>query len=225
MTGNWTDLALLLVPLVYLLAAGLAGLAGVRVGWRLVQAGNGLALALALALDLAPAPVSGWFLHGPVNSIVLSLVAFIGLVVARFATHYLDGDAGQARFQRWLQVTLACVAVVVTTNQYLLLLLAWAGISLSLHQLLMFYPERKRAALAAHKKFLFARLAELCLAAAGCLLYLEHGTLAIDGMLAAYSAPDAVLGTREQLAALLIASAAMVSSFRSNGAMNRNQLA
>ena len=210
MTGNWTDLALLLVPVVYLLAAALAGFAGPRAGWRLVQVGNGLALALALAQDLAPAPVSGWFLHDPLNSIVLSLIAFIGLVVARFATHYLDGDPGQARFQRWLQVTLACVAVVVTTNHFLLLLLAWAGISLSLHQLLMFYPERKRAALAAHKKFLFARVAELCLAAAGCLLYLEHGTLAIDGMLAAYSAPGAVLGSREQLAALLIASAAMV---------------
>ncbi|MHA7817297.1 MAG: NADH-quinone oxidoreductase subunit L [Pseudohaliea sp.] len=210
MTGNWTDLAFLLVPTVYLLAAGLAGFAAPRAGWKLLQGGNALALALALALDLAPDPVSGWFLHEPVNSIVLSLVAFIGLVVARFSTHYLDGDAGQARFQRWLQVTLACVAVVVTTNHYLVLLLAWAGISLSLHQLLMFYPERKRAALAAHKKFLFARLAELCLAAAGCLLYLEHGTLAIDGMLAAYSDPGVALGVREQLAALLIASAAMV---------------
>jgi NAD(P)H-quinone oxidoreductase subunit 5 len=210
MTGNWTDLALLLVPLVYLLAAGLAGFTGPRAGWRLVQGGNALALALALGLDLAPHPVSGWFLHDPVNSIVLSLVAFIGLVVARFSAHYLDGDAGQARFQRWLQVTLACVAVVVTTNHYLVLLLAWAGISLSLHQLLMFYPERKRAALAAHKKFLFARLAELCLAAAGCLLYLEHGTLHIDGMLAAYAEPGVSLGLREQLAALLIASAAMV---------------
>jgi len=210
MTGNWTDLALLLVPLVYLLAAGLAGFTGPRAGWRLVQGGNALARALALALDLAPDPVSGWFLHDPVNSIVLSLVAFIGLVVARFSAHYLDGDAGQARFQRWLQVTLACVAVVVTTNHYLVLLLAWAGISLRLHQLLMFYPERKRAALAAHKKFLFARLAELCLAAAGCLLYLEHGTLHIDGMLSAYAAPGASLGLREQLAALLIASAAMV---------------
>ena len=100
MTGNWTDLALLLVPLVYLLAAGLAGFTGPRAGWRLVQGGNALALALALALDLAPDPVSGWFLHDPVNSIVLSLVAFIGLVVARFSAHYLDGDAGQARFQR-----------------------------------------------------------------------------------------------------------------------------
>ncbi|KGE04171.1 NADH-quinone oxidoreductase subunit L [Pseudohaliea rubra] len=210
MTGNWTDLALLLVPLVYLLSAGLAGLTGPRAGWRLVQGGSGLALALALVLDFAPAPVSGWFLHDPLNSIVLSLVAFVGLVVARFSTHYLEGDTGQDRFQRWLQLTLACVAVVVTTNHFLVLLLAWAGISLSMHRLLMFYPERKRAALAAHKKFLFARLAELCLAAAGCLLYLEHGTLYIDGMLAGYGAPGTTLGLREQLAALLIASAAMI---------------
>jgi NAD(P)H-quinone oxidoreductase subunit 5 len=210
MTANWIDLAFLLVPALYALSAAAGSLPSPAAGWRLLQLTNAAVLALAVFIAAGPVPVSGWFLAGPVNLVVLTLVAFIGLVVARFSTRYLDGDPGQGRFQRWLQLTLACVAIVVTSNHFLLLLLAWAGISLSLHQLLMFYPERKRAALAAHKKFLFARLAELCLAAAGVLLYLEHGSLFLSDMLAAYAAPDVGLGLREQLAALLIASAAMV---------------
>ena len=207
---DWTTLGFLAIPLVYLLAAAATGAGTPQQGWRLLQFANAIGLGLALAVALAPAPTTRWFLHLPVSLTVLVLVAFIGLVVARFATRYLAGDPGQRRFQRWLQVTLACVAVVVTTNHFLVLLCAWAGISVSLHQLLMFYPERKRAALAAHKKFLFARLAELCLAAAGVLLYLEHGTLFLDGVLAAYTVAEVNPGPGEQLAALLIASAAMI---------------
>jgi NAD(P)H-quinone oxidoreductase subunit 5 len=209
MNGNWTDIAFLAIPLAYLLAAAVAGLTRPGAGWRILQAGNALALGLALTLPLLAAPVSGYFQHGAVNLTVLGLVAFIGLIVVRFSTRYLEGDAGQARFQRWLQVTLACVSVVVTSNHFAILVVAWVTISLSLHQLLMFYPGRKRAVLAAHKKFLFARVAELCLAGAGALLYLEHGTLLISELLAPYAA-GAALSLNAQLAALLIASAAMV---------------
>jgi hypothetical protein len=69
-----------------------------------------------LARPLCRIPVSGWFLNDPMHLVVQGLVAFIGLVVARYCVHYLDGDPGQQRFQRWLQLTLGCVMVVATTN-------------------------------------------------------------------------------------------------------------
>ena len=209
MTGNLTDLAFIALPLIYLVTAAAAPLLPATAGWRLTQAGSFLVLALAASLAWLPAPTSGFFDASPMHVTMTVLVAFIGLIVARFSTRYLDGDRGQARFQRWLQVTLACVAVVVTSNHFGVLIAAWAGISLSLHQLLMFYPDRKRAVLAAHKKFLFARVAEFCLIGAAILLYQEHGTLNISALLAAY-ADSPALTAAEQLAAVLIASAAMV---------------
>ena len=205
----WTDLILVSVPLLYLLSAIAAPSLRVSLGWRLILISNTLALCLIVLQPLLGSPGSRWFLNAPLNMIVSGLVTFIGLIVARYSSHYLDGDSGQPRFQRWLQLTLGCVMVVVTTNHMAILLLAWAGISLSLHQLLMFYPERKRAALAAHKKFLFARLAELCLVGAAVLLYLTHGTAFIDSLMASVGGPDGLQLT-EQLAALLIASAAMI---------------
>jgi NAD(P)H-quinone oxidoreductase subunit 5 len=210
MSGNLTDLVFLALPLAYLLTAATAPLARGSLGWGLTQAGSALALAIAVALPWLPGPASGLFAHTPMHFTVAVLVSFIGFIVARFSAHYLAGDPGAARFQRWLQLTLACVAVVVTTNHLGVLIAAWAGISLSLHQLLMFYPQRKRAVLAAHKKFLFARLAELCLLGAAILLYSEHGTLNLSDMLGAYSGAAVQLTVSEQLAALLIASAAMV---------------
>lgn len=210
MNGNWTDLLFIALPLTYLVTAAAAPALTPRAGWRLVQSGSSTALLIAAALPFLSRPMSGFFSATPMNATVATLVAFIGLVVARFATNYLEGDSGQQRFQRWLQVTLACVAIVVTTNNLGVLIAAWIGISLSLHQLLMFYPGRKRAVLAAHKKFLFARLAETCLIVAAALLYMTHGTLSLDAILATYAGPEVSLGVPEQVAAVLIASAAMV---------------
>ncbi|MEE4277745.1 MAG: NADH-quinone oxidoreductase subunit L [Halieaceae bacterium] len=209
MTGNWTDIVFIALPLAYFASAATAPLLAPAAGWRTVQTGGAAALLLALLLPWLDSPASGFFAASPMNLTMTVLVSFIGLIVARFSAHYLEGDEGQARFQRWLQVTLGCVAIVVTSNHFGALIAAWIGISLSLHQLLMYYPNRKRAVLAAHKKFIFARIAELSLIAAAVLLYQTHGSLLLSDILAAYATP-AELSLREQLAALLIASAAMV---------------
>ena len=87
--------------------------------------------------------------------------------------------AGEPRinyFWRWLLTTLSAVTLVVLSNHLILFWLGWLSISLALHKLLMFYPNRPRAALAAHKKFIVARLAETCLFIAFALLYNVHDT-------------------------------------------------
>lgn len=149
-----------------------------------------------------------WLSPAPVSLVLLLLIGFIGLIIARYSGQYLAGERRQRHYHRSLQLTLAAVTLVVVSNHLLILLGGWVAISLSLHQLLMFYPERPRAALAAHKKFLFARLAELSLLAAVVLLYAEHGTWHIDQIVAAY--PVAQLSNLEQLAALLLALTALI---------------
>ncbi|MDP5054961.1 MAG: NADH-quinone oxidoreductase subunit L, partial [Congregibacter sp.] len=210
MNGNWSDLIYLSLPLAYVLSAVLAPLNAPRAGWQLLKASNLLILLAVITLPFLAEPGTGLFAHQAMQMTVLGVVSFIGLIVTRFSANYLAGESGEQRFQRWLQLTLGSVTVVVTTNHLGILIVAWIGISLSLHQLLMFYPERKRAVLAAHKKFLFARLAESCLVGAAALLYLQHGTLYISEILAAYTGSAVSLTGAEQLAALLIASAAMV---------------
>lgn len=210
MNGYWTDLIFFSLPCAYLISATLSPERPPALGWRLLQATNALVLVLAMVLPFLPAASSGLFGQNGMQLTVLGVVAFIGFIVARFSGNYLSGDPGEQRFQRWLQITLACVTLVVTSNHLAVLIIAWIGISLSLHQLLMFYPERKRAVLAAHKKFLFARLAETCLIIAACLLYMQHGTLFVSDILADYRGGALQLSLAEQLAALLIASAAMV---------------
>jgi NAD(P)H-quinone oxidoreductase subunit 5 len=171
---------------------------------------------LAFVAALAGA-MSGWLLPGsaswlnlaPLAYIMLLLITLLGAVLARFSMRYLAGDPGQGRFTVWLQIILGAVSLIVTTNHLLVFLASWIVISVSLHQLLMFFPDRPRAALAAHKKFIFARLAEVCLGLGFALLYFQYNTAFIDQILAAAAGADAV-PVAAQFAAVLMAVAALL---------------
>jgi NAD(P)H-quinone oxidoreductase subunit 5 len=158
-------------------------------------------------LSLAPVPIS-LLSPSPVSLALLVLINFIGLLISEYSRQYLRGEPNAAGYRCWLQLTLASVCVVILSNHMLVLVLGWVVISTSLHQLLMFYPHRPRAALAAHKKFLFARLAELSLLVAVLLLYNQHGSWYISEIMAAY--PVSSLTLQEQLAALLLAQTALI---------------
>ncbi len=145
----------------------------------------------------------------PLNMLMLTLISFIGIVVLRYSRSNLANDADDERFLRWYLATVLAVAVTVTANQLILFTLSWIGISLCLHNLLLFYPERPRAKLAVHKKFLFARFSEILLIIAFLLLYAEHQTMNIDAILAAYGANQGLAWT-SQVAALLLAAVALI---------------
>ena len=121
------------------------------------------------------------------SCVMLTLVTFLGWVVLRFSARYLSGDAGQLRYLRWLQLTLAAVTLLVQVNNLLVMALAWLGTSLALHQLLTYYSNRPQALVAAHKKFLLSRLADVSLFAAVLLVGSSQGTLELDKIFAAHS--------------------------------------
>jgi NAD(P)H-quinone oxidoreductase subunit 5 len=98
------------------------------------------------------------------------LIGFIGWVVVRFSRTYLVGEPGQARFCGWLAATLASVLTMVIAGNLGQLVIAWIATSLSLHQLLLYYPNRPAAQAAARKKFIVARIGDVALIAAAVLL-------------------------------------------------------
>jgi NAD(P)H-quinone oxidoreductase subunit 5 len=120
-------------------------------------------LALSLRLDA-------------LSVIMLALVAFVGYIVVRFSQNYLDGDKRQGVFVGRLCLTLCAVAMLVLSGSLLQLVVAWVGTSVALHRLLLFYEDRPRAAAAARKKFICARIGDGFLILAALLLYLAFGT-------------------------------------------------
>jgi NAD(P)H-quinone oxidoreductase subunit 5 len=172
-----------------------------RHGLKSARAGSVVALAafvLALAATVshvACGPVAvAWKLAGPfqlgvffdnLSAILLLLVAFLLAIVARYAVNYLAGDPAQGKFTKWLCLTGGFVLAIVISGNLIQLALAWTATSLSLHQLLVFYPERPGALLAARKKFIISRLGDLCLLAVIVLVYQQFHTWNFSELFAA----------------------------------------
>ncbi|HEY7884311.1 MAG TPA: NADH-quinone oxidoreductase subunit L [Cellvibrionaceae bacterium] len=210
-----TTLLLSLVPATLALGAALSSQQSRLRAWRIAGYTTLFSLLLSVILLLLGlsgtlATVSGWWLAAPLNLVMLLLVNFISFVVVRYSATYLQGEPREQRFVSLTQAVFAAVSVAVLSNHLLLFLAAWLAISLAMHQLLMFYPNRPRAALAAHKKFLFARAAELCALGAFVLLYLHHDSAQISVIVNAYANGPGTLSASEQTAACLLALAALI---------------
>lgn len=145
-----------------------------------------------------------------VSAVMLLLVTFVGWVVLRYSATYLDGESRQGAFVGWLCLTLASVMLLILAGNLVQLVASWIATSLSLHRLLLFYPDRMAAQRAARKKFVTARLADAALVGAALLLALHYHTIDITAILSAARAGDG--GALAVVAAALLAIAAMLKS-------------
>lgn len=175
------------------------------------------AAALSLAAVVGGLRGNGFGLRADmVGALMLLLVAFVGWVIVRYSQPYLngtgaglDGEHAERHYVRWLMATLAAVGVVVTTNHMLVLMLAWMATSMALHRLLTFFNDRPAAVVAAHKKFIVGRAADLCMLGAAVLFALSFKTLHIDEILA-HAAATAPLSQSVQAGVLLLVMAALL---------------
>lgn len=190
-----------LVPALYLLGAALVSMARHATSrvWRLATGlaasavVGGVVLAALSGTTQPPAdPLAGllgWGAQEPrllsvrtdaLTSVMLVLVTFIGWVVVRFSQRYLDGDPHQLAYLRRLLLTLAAVSALASSNNLLLIALLWLATSLSLHGLLTHFADRGAAQIAAHKKFLLSRMADVCLLGAVVLIGSSVHSLELD---------------------------------------------
>lgn len=108
--------------------------------------------------------------------IMYAMVSIIALVVVRFSINYLNGDPNQHKFMGKLALTIAFVQLLVLSGNLFMLFVMWVATSISLHQLLIYYPNRFKARIAARKKFILARLGDVTLLFAFILLYSAFNT-------------------------------------------------
>ncbi len=227
---------LVLAAPVLLLIAGLAPVAWANGNPRSMARLNGAAAWLAFVCALLAAllypfdSIRSWTLFSltlpgdigafsigtyinSVTVIMLLLVSFVGVIVSRYSRNYLDGEAGQGRFHKWLGLTLASILTLIVSGNLLMFSLAWIATSLCLHQLLMFYKERPAAVLAAHKKFVASRIGDVALLVAIVLIGSTLNTLEFEEMFTILASMDGSLPASLHWAAgLIVISAALKSA-------------
>jgi NAD(P)H-quinone oxidoreductase subunit 5 len=119
---------------------------------------------------------NSWLAVTPLGAGVAVLVQLLGTVIASFSARYLDGEDNQPRFAASLAGVLLAVHLLLLANHWLVLIVAWGLIGVALERLLCFYADRPLALLAAHKKYMADRLADLLLIAAALLAWSAVGS-------------------------------------------------
>ncbi|MHB8369799.1 MAG: proton-conducting transporter transmembrane domain-containing protein [Leptospirales bacterium] len=144
--------------------------------------------------------------------VMLLLVSFVGMIVSRYSSIYMDGDAREGRFHRWLSLTLGAFFTLIVVGNMWAFLVSWIATSLFLHELLAFYRERPGAIEAARKKYLFHRIADGSLLAAIVLIVRTLHTSDFSGLQAAVSGLHGPLPEPLIVASGLIVLAAILKS-------------
>ncbi len=204
-----------LVPVLLMGAAALVAQAARVRSQTLARAfslGSGLAvLALVLAL-VAPLWLGAEARRLPAGlqastfSLVMALlVQVLGWVIGAFSARYLEGEHGQTRYGAALAGVLASVHLLLLANHWLVLIAAWALVGLALQPLLCFYAERPFARLAAYKKRLADRAADLLLLVAAGLAWLEVGSGSLSDLWSHLATQGASLGLQASAVLLVLA--------------------
>lgn len=154
--------------------------------WRRVQgalrAGLAASVIAGALVAIGPAQPSwgGWLVITPLSATLAVLVQGLAVVIASFSGRYLQGDAqglqGQRRYAAALGGALASVQMLLLADHWVLLIAAWAAVGACLQHLLCFYGDRPFAMLAAHKKRLADRVADVLLVGAAALAWHEIGS-------------------------------------------------
>ena len=157
----------------------------------------------------------------PLSVMMLVMIAFVGLLVLEYSRNYMAGSDRHARFMGNLALTTAAAMLMTTAGNLLQLLLGWIGMSLALHRLLLFYGDRSRARIAAHKKFLVARGGDACLAIAVAILWYTFDSSDIATILDAAAAGSmdrfGLASTRVAVALIALAAILKCAQFPTHG--------
>ncbi|MCU0704283.1 MAG: NADH-quinone oxidoreductase subunit L [Fimbriiglobus sp.] len=93
--------------------------------------------------------------------IMLSTVTFIATFIAVFSASYMKGDDGFARYFAVMGLFVFAMCLLVTSNNFFLLVAGWEGVGLCSYLLVGYYYTKPSAAAAARKAFLVTRLGDV----------------------------------------------------------------
>lgn len=142
--------------------------------------------------------------------VMLCVVTGVGALIHLFASWYMRGEEGYARFFAYMNLFVASMLYLVLGDNLLFLYCGWEGVGLCSYLLIGFYYRNPANGAAAMKAFVITRVGDVSMALGLFLLFREVGTLNIQDVLAAvptHSDPSTL-----SLAALLLLGGAVGKS-------------
>jgi len=95
------------------------------------------------------------------TSVMLTMITFVGTLIAVYSVGYMHGDEGYPRFFAVFALFLFSMTGLVLANNFVILYAFWEGVGLCSYLLIGFWFNKPAAAAAARKAFLVTRLGDV----------------------------------------------------------------
>ena len=116
--------------------------------------------------------------------LMTGMITGVGFLIHIFASWYMRGEEGYARFFSYFNLFVASMLLLVLGDNLALLFLGWEGVGLCSYLLIGFYYSNPANGWAAIKAFTVTRVGDVFLLIALFLLYQQFGTLNIQYIVA-----------------------------------------
>ena len=111
---------------------------------------------------------------------MLGVITGVGFFIHLFASWYMRGDPGFARFFSYMNLFVASMLFLVLGDNLLFLYFGWEGVGLASYLLIGFWYQDPANGAAARKAFVITRVGDTFMAIGLFILYREFGTLNIQ---------------------------------------------
>jgi NADH-quinone oxidoreductase subunit L len=123
-------------------------------------------------------PIDVKFSIDALNGVMMLVITGVGFLIHLYATSYMEGDPGYARFFAYLNLFVFSMLVLVLGDNLPLLFVGWEGVGLCSYLLIGFWYENAANAAAGKKAFIANRIGDFGLLCA--MFLLAHYTDALD---------------------------------------------
>jgi NADH-quinone oxidoreductase subunit L len=138
----------------------------------------------------------------PLTVVMMMVVTGVGTLVAWYATGYMKGDRGYARFFAGVSLFIFAMLSLVMADNLVLLYLGWEGVGLCSYLLIGYYYDKPAAVAAAKKAFIVNRIGDLGFALGIWLTYTTFDTVSLHAVVTQAQALLAGSGHHELPAAV-----------------------
>jgi NADH-quinone oxidoreductase subunit L len=122
-------------------------------------------------------------LSDPLSAVMLLIVTGVGFLIHVYSVGYMADDEGYWRFFSFLNLFVFAMSLLVASDNFLFLLVGWAGVGLASFLLIGFWYARPAAVAAAKKAFVVNVIGDFGLMIAIFLLVKFFGTLTYSSIL------------------------------------------
>ena len=118
-----------------------------------------------------------------ISAIMLAMVTGVSLLVAIFASGYMHGDPGYARFFAAVSLFVFSMCMLVLSGNFVQLFMFWEAVGLCSYLLIGFWFQKPSAAAAAKKAFVINRIGDFGLITAVFLIWKTFGSVDFQSVL------------------------------------------